>query len=559
MRGDGCPVNSVSFSLRFSWQPFYAQSLAQKTGRDRAVAQALTELDGWLGNTPDGVKWGQYLHLKDLHVQLAQGDAADANQVADVLVHLESGVAGLERAHFVKLRIALAQWRESLAAPKVDQLSDLALAAKQQYQPATEALLTADRSRLAKASTALRKFLGKGTNAKAWEKYLNWDALEAQLQADAKPEPAQLDRVLAQLRTDKVGLDMRPFTGLATALADYDVRVRQSQNPRAREEYEAELDKLSAALEAYAKEATAEHLKAVGVELEWLVNRHQAAPLVESISYRLSQPNLYVAVAGSFLNDGLGRAIDETAPVRDVILGTRLVGTGRTEGDVSFRLVPNADVAVLEATLEGVNQSRNIGYNGPAIINTTGTTRLVATKWLTLDIDGIHGLPVTAAADMSTQITGIGSSKRGFADCIVRRVASKRAGQQKGQAERIAEGHAEDRLERMFEERIGTELARSNTQFRERFRNPLVRRGQLPRVYFSTSTDHLYVTAIQASGAQLAAQGPAPRLSANPRFPFVYTSRSSIILPPAPWRAKRWASRNWKNSPRISSAKFPSD
>ena len=96
------------------------------------------------------------------------------------------------------------------------------------------------------------------------------------------------------------------------------------------------------------------------------------------------------------------------------------------------------------------------------------------------------------------------------------RVATKRAGQQKGQAERIAEQHAEERLSQMFEERIGTELARSNTQFKERFRNPLVRRGQLPRVYFSTSTDHLYVTAIQAGSAQLAAQSPAPEIVGKP-------------------------------------------
>ena len=206
-------------------------------------------------------------------------------------------------------------------------------------------------------------------------------------------------------------------------------------------------------------------------------------------------------MSGAFLNDGMGRPIDETAPVRDVILGTRLVGTGRTQGDVSFRLIPNANVATLEATLEGVNHSRNTGYNGPAIINAVGTTRLLATKWLTVDIDGIHGLPATAAADADTRITGIGSSKGAFVDCIVRRVASKKAAEQKSQAEAIAEEHAEERLNKMFEDRIGVELAKSNKQFKERFRNPLVRRGQLPRVYFSSSSDHIYVTAIQASGA----------------------------------------------------------
>ena len=266
--------------------------------------------------------------------------------MAVVLKRLDSGAKGLDRPHFTKLRTAVAKWRDSLATPRAEQLAEAVRAAKHEYQPATETLVAADRKRVVQAAAALRKFLGRGKDAAAWEKYLHLETLEAQTRTDAKPDPAQLDRVLVQLRTDKVGLDMKPFTNLAVALTDYDVRLRQSQNSDAQKEYDAELDKLSAALDAYVKEPNAEHLKTIGADLDWLVRRRQAAPLVESITYRLSQPNLYVVVAGSFLNEGMGREIDETAPVRDSILGTRLVGSGRTQGDVSFRLVPNADMAV---------------------------------------------------------------------------------------------------------------------------------------------------------------------------------------------------------------------
>jgi len=366
----------------------------------------------------------------------------------------------------------------------------------------------------------LARFLGAGKTGREWRAYLRWEALDAQLKSDAQPSVEKLDEVLTQLRADKVGLDLPQFTNLATALTEYTVGVRESQNPKAREEYETVLGKLGETLAAYNKEPTAEQLKHLGIQLDWLTQRRQALPLVDSITQQISRPNLYVVVAGKFLNDGLGRDIDETAPVRDNIMGTRIVGTGRTRGDVSFRLIPNADIAMIEATLEGVNQSRNTGYNGPAVITSVGTTRLLATKWLTVDIDGIHGLPVTAAADASTKITGIGSTKRGIADCLIKRVATKRVGQQKGAAEAVAERHAEERLNKMFEDRIGQELARSNQQFRERFRNPLVRRGQLPHVYFSTSSDHLYVTAIQASGRQLAAQTAAPEIVGTPQISF---------------------------------------
>jgi hypothetical protein len=289
------------------------------------------------------------------------------------------------------------------------------------------------------------------------------------------------------------------------------------RNPKSRTEFDAQIDQLGEHLQAYVKEPSEVRLKQIGVDLDWLVDRRQVLPLVDSVMHRLSQPNLYVNVSGDFLAAGMNRQVDETSPVRDVILGTRIVGSGRTQGDVSFRLMPNADVAMLEATLEAVNQSRNTGYNGPAVIHSIGTTRLLATKWLTIDAEGIHGQPATAGADTSTKITGIGSSKSGVMGCVVERVATKRVAQQKGSAEKIAAQHAETRLNRQFEDQIGKELARSNLQFQERFRNPLVRRGHLQHIYFSSSDDWMYVTALQAHGAQLGAQGRAPDIAGKPQ------------------------------------------
>ena len=204
-----------------------------------------------------------------------------------------------------------------------------------------------------------------------------------------------------RLRTDKAGLDRPPFTSLAIALNEYVVALREYHNSAGAIQYQARLDALSEQLAAYVKEPAAEPLKKIGADLDWLVERRQALELVDSITRQLSQPNLYVSVAEDFLAAGMNRTIDETTPVRDVILGTRIVGSGRTRGDVTFRLVPNADVAMLEATLEGVNHSKNVGYNGPAIIHSVGTTRLLATKWLSIDVDGVHGHKATAGADTS--------------------------------------------------------------------------------------------------------------------------------------------------------------
>ena len=186
-----------------------SSAYAQRPHRDMAVGQALDELEAWLGKSPAAEGWRQYLHVKDLKTQVDLGSTADAKQVAATLARLESGKPGLDRPQFLKLRRAVAEWQTVLKAPTVEQLPELAQGAKAQYQAADAAVVAGDRARVVEATKALKQFLGAGKNAKAWEAYLHFDALDAQLKADAKPSPAALDPVLAQLRTDKVGLDMR--------------------------------------------------------------------------------------------------------------------------------------------------------------------------------------------------------------------------------------------------------------------------------------------------------------------------------------------------------------
>ena len=495
---------------------FSANVYAQKPARDVAVSHALSELDVWLSSAPSADGWRKYLELQDLRSQVEQGSRADINQVEGVLRKLESGVPGLELGPFVRLRKAVAEWRSVLAAPTLEQLSDLARQAKGQFQPVDARRLDADRAQVAKAAAALQSFLGRGPAGAGWRRYLHLDVLDKQLSSRGEPSLAALDEVLKPLRGDQAGLDLPQFTSLSAALGDYVASLEQSRNTKAQAEFDARLELLAAHLQDYIKAPANAALKPIGADLDWLVDRRQALPLVESITFRLSHPNVYLAVSESFLAAGLGRAIDEERPVRDMILGTTIVGKGKTKGNLSFRLLPHPDVAQIEATLAGVNYSRSTGYNGPAIIWTAGTTRLTATKLLTIDADGIHGAPAYASADADTKVTGIGSSKEGFMGRIVERVATKRVGEQKGNAERIASTHAERELKRQFEAQVAKELGKSNRQFQERFRNPLVRRGQLPHMYFRSTSDTLLFTAIEASGAQLAAQTAAPDVVGNP-------------------------------------------
>ncbi len=250
-----------------------------------------------------------------------------------------------------------------------------------------------------------------------------------------------------------------------------------------------------------------------------LERQRQAQLLTAAIRRAYSRPNLLVQASQGFLSAGMARAVDEEEPVRDMILGTSISGRGRTRGDVQIRFVPDPLQAVFEAELVGTNSSRTVGRNGPALVYSRGTTRLHARKRLIVDDEGIRSQQATAEADASTRITGVGSTKRGLVNCLVRKIAERKIPQQKRAAERIASRHAAQRVSGRFDQQTAAQLSDSNSKFVEKFRNPLLRRGEFPgRLRFSTTADQLRVLVLQAGAGRLAAPDAPPDLTGSPEL-----------------------------------------
>jgi hypothetical protein len=93
----------------------------------------------------------------------------------------------------------------------------------------------------------------------------------------------------------------------------------------------------------------------------------------------------------------------------------------------------------------------------------------------------------------------------------VSNVGWKRARQNHSRADAIAGDHAEDRIERRFNEDVNDELRDARKRYEDEYRRPLARRGELPKyVRFSTDKDSLSVETTQANRGQLGAASPPP-------------------------------------------------
>jgi hypothetical protein len=160
--------------------------------------------------------------------------------------------------------------------------------------------------------------------------------------------------------------------------------------------------------------------------------------------------------------------------------------------------------------MTGTAYSTTVGYNGPAVIHSSGVTGLAARKRLVLDQFGLRAYPAASNARTRTTVTGLGINAK-FLKNMIRKIANKRIYESKAQAEAIAGRRAESRLNTRMDSQSLDLIAQGNRDFWAKFRNPLLRVGAFPeQLSFSSWGDRLMVRATRADGYQLGATTPPP-------------------------------------------------
>jgi hypothetical protein len=461
-------------------------------------------VESWLGTGPNSEAWAAYLDLAALGAELEKGDQADRAAIASVREKLNSGAAGLEFEPFAKLREAVGQWADELEVLQAPDLSAAALGAEANFRPIAAADVAASKAALQSAAARLDRYLA-GENGANWKKFLQWQDLQEQLKSET-PNVEALGGVYQKFTADQVGLELPVFANVAGNLARY-VNDLSGHAEGLRGRLAEQLKELADALGRYAQDPSNDHAIAVGSRLGWLEDMRQAAALVRAVRNRYSQANLHVAASARLVGAGIEQQLDEITPVRDNILGTDLYGNGHTIGKVTVELVPNDEQAMFDTMLAGTVQSRTTGYNGPATIYTNGATAIAGRKRIVFEDTGFASYPATAAANTNSRVTGIGGGG------LVQRVAWKRVGEQKSQAERIAADHAADRVRARMDKQVGEQLSRAHADYLQKVRNPLVRRREFPALRFRTTKELLLATAVAANRNQLAAPAPPPEVT----------------------------------------------
>jgi hypothetical protein len=400
-------------------------------------------------------------------------------------------------------------------AGEFGELAAEARAAEGTFQAVDVKVLQAAASELRTSLVPLKKLLDRSKSGPGWRQYLDWSTLnrvashEAASGDEGKDAPL-LDRLTRRFETGANGLEMPQFARVRRALLRYFRAADAATAADAAERHTVILERLAVALAAGDADGTSDSLEPIGAVLDELEATGQSLSLVKRVREAIGRPNLFVDVEESLLATAVNRKVDTVGPVDEVIVGTRVRGTGRTVGNVHLDLVPSKTNAAVELVFGAVNHSQTRGGKGPVTVFSSGETRLDARKRLLVDSQDVTVGPLDVSATTRSRTTGISVSKK-FGKRLITKIASRKAAQLRPRADAEGSMKAREKLRRQFDSETAEPIAEARKDYQNRFRRPLLERDWFPDLLNMATTDsRLLIVARKALSEQIAAATPPP-------------------------------------------------
>lgn len=409
-----------------------------------------------------------------------------------------------------------------------DWLAEQLEAAKADLDPAALPDVADSQEKLLQQVEATRQFFQRITtpgNAEAWMQYVQAAPLVEAIRSDA--DLAEQSRLAEDLRhrlsRNIDGLDLAGIVELREAAGRFVAAIRFREKDRSIELLRRQLDSLAQRLRDLEGVPSGDESAAISAILGLLAEAGQAVPATQHLRMTFGQPNLTIQVGESLVSRVVGQPVLRTRDVRECILGTRLVGQATLDGQVSGRLLPSEGSARIQLALDAAFQSCNTGYNGPVSLRTVGNGFVHASRTLVFDDQGPRLEPTSGTASLNTQILSINHHLR-----LVRKIAAKRAAQQKPLSERIATEKLRNQVTGEFARETDELVNRPMDVPLDEARQTFQRLGISPpqRAWRSTS-DYIEVDVRQAEPAQILASNSPPQMA--PGYAMVVQLHESVI------------------------------
>ena len=169
---------------------------------------------------------------------------------------------------------------------------------------------------------------------------------------------------------------------------------------------------------------------------------------------------VYVRVSRELIEDYVERTVRTRKPVRDCVLGTRIIGESDTVGKTHITLLPSKNSIAGEVGFYGNDYARTTGYIGPAIFQFRSEASFRAFKPIALGESGLSVAPAVALAPTELQTIGVRTMLPGLRGRIATRIATRREASSRSEAEAIIARHSAATIREDFDERIDQSIAK---------------------------------------------------------------------------------------------------
>ena len=382
----------------------------------------------------------------------------------------------------------------------------------------SEADLVAGRHAVVRAMDQLEPLLESSGQAAAWKEYMLWSALADAISAEKTRRPDDRSQAIGnllgvynRLANDYPGLERQPVQALREALRRYVRMLNAVSNTAGPLEYPARMERIDQ-LGRQGRLTAAEESE-LTAHLRWLQDNFQALP---AAGPRPRQANLQVSIGAPFIERATRTSVVQPDDIRECIVGTPIYGRGTTVGDGWLTTVPGSNPARLQAKFSGTVLSDTVGVSGPVRVYSDGTTALEGVAGIELSDSGLKVTDLSVSASSDAVTKGIATKFRGAIDRLVRRIAKKKVGETKSQANWESSRKAENKFAPEFREDVEKQLRDGNESLSRYLTLPLKRRDLTPDLWLWASDHAGLTTTVRGEGRQRpTAQQSPPQVTAT--------------------------------------------
>jgi hypothetical protein len=378
-----------------------------------------------------------------------------------------------------------------------------------------------------------KEFLEQKTDADnfdAWMEWLDFDPLlEAISDEDASVSLMGREATALNYRLTGIapGLELTTIRNVRVATQRLISSLRFRDADRALDAIEKEMKSAVSVIRKDEDELDADTVAELSGLVRLLKDANQTPDFLQSIRQRFGSPNLVFLVNEPLVRSIVVRNIDQSRPINDCILGTRVMGTGTLTGQISADLQPATDAIKLQIMLTGNFSSRNRGYNGPVQLQTAGQGNVVASRGVYIRPDGVALEPTVTNAQLNNQILSIDTNAR-FGRRLILRIAKKKSAETKPQADLIAVSKFRSQVGSQFDAQTAEALTFQPLNVMDRIA-PYLRRldVDLPTRQLSSTDQEIVFESTIRNENQLAAQAARPLIRGS--YDFAIQVHESMI------------------------------